>query len=372
MSGGGDSPDTAVLRLEFHRTCLELEVLSGDAVVAEALEFLGTHFAVRPRDGDEVAAEGAEPVALLRISLAGAPSDDAPPAPGPDAEEIYVRRSASDFFTVPARRERIDGLELVECTRTGTRMAFDRAAAVVRVEVAERGAMDLVELIRDLVLKAEENAGAAVLHATAAVRDGRAVLVAGSKGAGKSTVLLELVERFGYRIMSGDKAVAGVGETGLYVAGWPDYPHLGYGTIAKYPGLKEIAGIAADYRPAPEQAFSPLGKFAVDPVPFRRRFPSAPRGLRAPVAAIVYPSIGPGDATVLSPAGNDVPTVRAALESAFDGGDAFWHGFLEDRRADASATLERTLAALAEVPAFSLTGPGDLARDPLAERPAGS
>ncbi|HEX4788692.1 MAG TPA: hypothetical protein VH372_09545 [Actinospica sp.] len=368
MTGNCVLSDTALRGLEFHRTRLDLEVLSGDAVVAEALDFLGTHFAARRH----AAAEGAEPVALLRVSLAGQPSDDAPPAPGPAADEIYVRKSASDFFTVPARRERVDGLELVECTRTGTRMAFDRAAGMVRIQVTERGAMDLVELIRDLTLKAEENAGAAVLHATAAERDGRTVLVAGSKGAGKSTVLLELVEHFGYRIMSGDKAIASLDESGLYVTGWPDYPHLGYGTIAKYPGLREIAGIGADYVPAPEQAFSPLGKFAVAPEPFRRRFPGAPRGLRAPVAAIVYPSIGPGDETLLAPADNDVPTVRATLESAFDGRNAFWHRYLDDRRAAASAEVNRTLAALAEIPAFSLTGPGDLTVDPLAAPTGGA
>jgi hypothetical protein len=45
-------------------------------------------------------------------------------------------------------------------------------------------------------------------------------------------------------------------------------------------GLREIAGIGDDYVPAEGHAFSPVGKFAVDPLPFRERFPSAPVGVR--------------------------------------------------------------------------------------------
>lgn len=350
-----------LLRIGFHRTGLELAIESGAAVVAEALAFLETHFTAEPGRPD------ADEPTLARIVVTSARDQGgaAVPVPGASAEEIYVRKSASDFFTVPARRGLSGGVEILECSRTGTRMAFDRATGTVRVALGDGGAMDLVELIRDLVLKAEENAGAAVLHATAAVRDGQAVLVAGSKGAGKSTVLLELVEHFGYQIMSGDKTIAALADQGLYATGWPDYPHLGYGTIAKYPGLREIAGIGADYVPAPEQAFSPFGKFAVDPAGFRRRFPGAPRGLRAPIAAIVYPAIGPGDATVLAPAAHDTATVRATLESAFDGANAFWNHFLDDGRAEQGEAVDRVLAAIAGLPAFALTGPGDLTVDPL-------
>ncbi|MFE0461434.1 hypothetical protein ACFW1A_19515 [Kitasatospora sp. NPDC058965] len=342
---------TRRLTLAFQDTHLNLTVHQ-DCTVDDALEFLATHFTVTAghRDGA---------LALLRVlpELAG-------PAAG--AEELYVRKSASPFFTVPARRSTEHGRELLECTRTGTRFAFDPAAGEVRVAVGADGQLDLVELVRDLVLKAEENTGAAVLHATAAYRDGSVVLVTGAKGAGKSTVLLELVEKFGYQVMSGDKTLLRTGPQGLYATGWPDYPHLGYGTVAKYPGLREIAGLAADYRPRPDHAFSPLGKFAVDPVGFRQRFASAPPGVRAPVAAVVHPAIGPGERTVLAPAAPDAGELLANLESAFEGAHAHWHHFLPDRRAGHRAAVEAVIGELAKAPAFTLTGPGDLDRDPAA------
>jgi hypothetical protein len=352
-------PTATALRLDFHGSELDLEVEHG-ADTGAALEFLATHLTAQDAKADD---GDRKPVATLRIH-ASDPELLSPPA-GAAQEDIYVRKSASEFFTVPARRAAVDGREYLECTKTGSRFVFDRAARVVDVRLGGEGHMDLVELVRDLVLKHQENTGAAVLHATAAYRDGTAVLVTGAKGAGKSTVLLELVEHFGYQVLSGDKTVLHeLPDGSLVAAGWPDYPHLGYGTVAKHPGLKEIAGIGDDYTPAEGHAFSPVGKFAVDPVRFRERFPSAPVGVRVPVAAILHPAIGSGDRTVVEPLTSDkaahAEVLRANVESAFDGANADWHHYLDDGRAAHAERLGRIVAALAEAPAWNLTGPGDL------------
>lgn len=351
--------DTTALRLDFHGTHLDLEVAPG-ADIDDALAFVATHLIAEEAKPGE---SGREPVATLRVH-APDPERLAPPA-GTVPEDIYLRKSASEFFTVPARRAVVDGREFLECTKTGSRFVFDRAARTVDVTLGAGGHMDLVELVRDLVLKHQENTGAAVLHATAAYRDGEVVLVTGAKGAGKSTVLLELVEHFGYQVLSGDKTVLHELPDGSVVAaGWPDYPHLGYGTVAKYPGLKEIAGIGDDYVPAEGHAFSPVGKFAVDPLPFRDRFPSAPVGVRVPVAAILHPSIGPGEHTVVEPLTGSrqehAEVLRANVESAFDGANAGWHHYLDDNRAAHTAQLTRITDTLSQVPAWTLTGPGDL------------
>ncbi|MFJ3777150.1 hypothetical protein ACIPX0_36175 [Streptomyces sp. NPDC090075] len=353
-------PTAATLRLDFHGTALDLDVEDG-AGVEEALRFLATHLTAEeagPRDADRV------PVATLRIHAPDGAENLAPPADAAP-EDIYVRKSASPFFTVPARRATAGGREYLECTKTGSRFVFDRADRVIDVRLGPGGHMDLVELVRDLVLKHQENTGSVVLHATAAYKDGTAVLVTGAKGAGKSTVLLELVEHFGYQVLSGDKTVLHeLSDGSVVAAGWPDYPHLGYGTIAKYPGLREIAGIGEDYEPAEGHAFSPVGKFAVDPLPFRDRFPSAPVGVRVPVSAILHPAIGPGDHTVVARVAGE-PAEHAAdldanVESAFDGAHAGWHGFLDDGRAAHAERRARITAVLSGVPAWKLTGPGDL------------
>ncbi|MEU8779612.1 hypothetical protein [Streptomyces sp. NPDC048606] len=347
------------LHLDFHGTLLDLDVAPG-ADVASALAFLGTHLAALPARPDT---RLRSPLATLRIAAA---PDARHTPPGTAAwEDIHLRKSASEFFTVPARRTTLDDREYLECTKTGSRLTFDRTARTVDVALGRDGAMDLVELVRDLVLKDQENSGAAVLHATAAYRDGTAVLVTGAKGAGKSTLLLELVEHFGYRILSGDKTVLHERPDGsVLAAGWPDYPHLGYGTVAKYPGLKEIAGLSDDYEPRADHAFSPLGKFAVHPVRFRERFPSAPLGAHVPVTAILHPAIGPGEHTLVEPAADGTEAqeaqLRANLESAFDGAHACWHHYADDLRERTADRRDRITRALADVPAWTVTGPGDL------------
>lgn len=357
-------PPTALL-LEFHGTRLVLEVEHG-AGVDGALRFLGTHLAIEPLPA---AAEGARPP-LATLRIAARRTACPMPPPGTPWEDVYVRKSASEFFTIPARRARADGREYLECVKTGTRFVFDRSARTIDISLGSGGGMDFVELVRDLVLKDQENAGTVVLHAGAAYREGAAVLVVGAKGAGKSTVLLELVERFGYRILSGDKTLLHeLPDGSIRAVGWPDYPHLGYGTIVKYPGLKEIAGIEDGYRPAEGHAFSPVGKFAVDPFRFRDRFPGAPCGVRAAVSAILHPSIGPGDRTVLEAVADAAPARAAVLEanveSAFEGAGSGWHGYMDDLRSAQVERRARIIASLSGVPAWRLSGPGDLTAEHL-------
>jgi len=70
--------------------------------------------------------------------------------------------------------------------------------------------------------------GAWVVHAAAVAYREHAVAIAGAKGAGKSTTLLDLVDQPGYDYLSGDKLFLTVTGGRLYGTGWPDFPHLGW------------------------------------------------------------------------------------------------------------------------------------------------
>ncbi|MGW5875304.1 hypothetical protein ACWFMI_01960 [Nocardiopsis terrae] len=338
------------LRLTYLDTSVDVRFAPG-ADLDETLRFLGTHVTSGP-----VPPDGADPLATLHVSAGPART----PPPGTVWTEGFVRRSASDFFTVPTRLASAEGLEYAECHRSGTRFVFDAAERRIDVTVTPRTLLEPVELLRELFLKDQENRGAVVLHATSAHRGGTAVLVVGAKGSGKSTVLLELVEHHGHEVMSGDKTVVRRQPDGsLLVSGWPDYPHLGYGTIAKYPGLAEIAGVGAE----PEgHAFSPYGKYAVDPAAFRERFPCAAPDLCVPARAFLYPRIGPGP-TWLVPTAGDPEGLAANTESAFDG--PVWHTFVPDLRAGWADSRARILDELSGLPSLALTGEGDLAGLPL-------
>ena len=344
---------------EYFESVLSVEVDPG-VNLDESIDFLSRHF---------VCAPVATPVdGFVHLRLRPIESEDARFANLLGWQDMFVRESASDFFTIPARRLRVDGLELIECTKTSTRFVFDRVTSAVEVQLGSSGQRDFVELVRDLVLKDQENRGAVPLHATTAYRPGSCVVVAGSKGAGKSTILLELVENFGYQIVSGDRTLLRATSDGDFeIAGWPDYPHLGYATIAKYDGLRAIAGLSDAHVPASDYEFSPYNKYAVGLAGFRARFANAPQGLTCRPTLVIQPDIGPGEQTVLTPVADAldkrVADLEHNLESGFSGPHAGWQTFSENLTALHRETQQRLLRLLAGVPAFELSGPGDLTVD---------
>lgn len=52
--------------------------------------------------------------------------------------------------------------------------------------------------------------------------------------------------------------------------------------------------------------------------------------------------------------------LAANVESAFEGAHVGWRGFLDDRRDAAAPVRDRIVRSLAEVPAWTVTGPDDL------------
>lgn len=292
---------------------------------------------------------------------------------------MFLRRSAADLFTVRALHRTADGpsgpIGVLSCTASGAIIAFDAARARIDLVLGDRPGREAIELVRDAVHKHQENRGAAVLHATPVHTAHGAVLTAGAKGSGTSTVALERTDALGGRLLCGDKAVArlqgadhsadGGGEDResggpALCSGRPDHPHLGFATLVKYPELMEAAGLPPGHRSSPDHAFSPLGTYTVPPQEFRRRFPAPPVGTRAPVRAVVSPDIGPGARTELTPTDHTPDRVASFLESAFASPDAFRHRAVPDRTASTAENRGRVVQAIASVPAFTLTGPGAL------------
>ncbi|MFN8077546.1 MAG: hypothetical protein U0Q15_19275 [Kineosporiaceae bacterium] len=313
----------------------------------------------------------------MTVALSGALDDvHLPPAGALGPEDVHVRRSSSPFFTVAARRHTLacggGAVEYVHCLRSGVRVRIDARARRIDAHVTRSGALDVIEMLRDLSLKHHENLGAVPVHATSAVRDGRALLIAGAKGAGKTSLLLELVERQGWSILSGDRSLLLFdGDAAApRVAGWPDYPHLGEATVAAYRGLPAMAGLPESFTPSPARAFSPLEKVPLPPGPFRQRFPIAEPAARPPLVGVLYPRIGPGPTTFTEVSGRGAEATRrgllaSAVESGFEGPHAFWTHFLDDARGAQRARRRRVLDAAAQVPAWQVEGDCRLDGGPL-------
>ncbi len=105
----------------------------------------------------------------------------------------------------------------------------------------------LIELVRYYGLLVEQAKGTAIMHASAVMsRDGGDVIaIGGIKGAGKTTTMLDLVLSGDYLYFSGDKLLLDVVDGKVRARGWPDYPHVGLGTLRSHPALADRLGFSA-------------------------------------------------------------------------------------------------------------------------------
>nr|WP_145404299.1 hypothetical protein [Paenibacillus xylanexedens] len=320
-------------------------------------DFFGTHFVINREASDH---------ALARITVTNN-NDYFNDIDFSAGEEVYLRKSASDFFTIPAKRVSLGETVYFQCSKTNTYIAMNSTNGTIVIatpwENVEREELVLIELIRDLVLKNEENHGVVVLHATCSYHDGKANLIIGPKGAGKSTTLLELVSKLGHQFMSGDKTFLWVKEGQLYASGWPDYPHLGLGTLSKYPEFVGEFGLADEIDAAQETLWSTDHKRAIPPAVFKSMIPHVPAGFVAPVGAFIYPKLEPSERSVITQLDNHVSLMVPHIERMFGekGPAKRWNEFVKPGNLDEiDNMIEQCKTVAYELPAFEITGSGVL------------
>jgi hypothetical protein len=136
----------------------------------------------------------------------------------------------ADCFTRDGRFERHgvvqrgDGIRTIIDERARLFCQMDARCAKVAV-VAEsdhrHARATLMRIIRELATVRGHERGDLLLHAGGAVHDGRAVLFVGSKGAGKTSMLLNAVGRGEADFLSNDRVVLEVEESGTFATGQP-------------------------------------------------------------------------------------------------------------------------------------------------------
>ena len=315
------------------------------AVVERVCGFFATHATIGKDAG------GRAPFRVLEIGdWADLPQDWARAATDP----VVIRESSARDFNLSGLRGRVEERDVVVCAATGTAFGFAPGNATAQLYASDSSFIQLVELVRDLVIKNEEAAGRLLLHASAAAVDGSVVAAVGPKGAGKSTFLLDLVARHGFGYTSGDKLFLDVRDGVLTGQGWPDFPHLGIGTILGHPSL--AGALRADgYDVEPAQAHR---KLLLDPAVLESAF-----GLRyqpgpLPLSAVVLPHVGDAADGRLEPAGVErLGEILGQLEYSQDNAWMQWHSFAAS---PSRAALEPARAAIVEelgrVPLWSASG----------------
>lgn len=302
--------------MRFMHTVVNVAVRAADVfLIGPVLAFFGSHFEVH-RD------EAADAVATLRVRRYG--EFDRRAFAGADFAPVAMRKSSAASFNLHGLRAGCGGLEVVDCESTGTAFVFDAAVRTIDLYLSAGSEIQVVEFLRDLVIRHEERCGTLVLHAAAAVGGPAAVVLVGGKGAGKSTLLLDLLSRPGWRFLSGDKAFLTAVDGTVQVTGWPDYPHLGVGTLRGHPALvRALRALGHDIAGAADQK----------KVLFRPEVLRAALGFdfcrgTVPLGWVAFPAVREPGAAGTERVAPDPAAVLEGLEFSARNPLGGWHSFL--------------------------------------------
>jgi HprK-related kinase B len=121
------------------------------------------------------------------------------------------------------------GRRVIRKDRTGVVIAGRGALWTIRGDL-RRNFNQLVNLVCTVYGMSILDRGGAMIHASAAVLDGRAVAIAGQSGSGKSSVAVRLLER-GFDFLTNDRLIMVPQRGGLVGYGLPKLPRINPGTL---------------------------------------------------------------------------------------------------------------------------------------------
>lgn len=229
----------------------------------------------------------------FRIEVHGYdPDTDVPPQTW-QTEQSVIRRSSAAEFNFDAhivdqgnRRWYINRATLLDAPVDAV------ADNLFRVRLTAKSTIQIIDFVRDLVIRHQENRGTVVLHASGFRNDEKAVIVAGSKGAGKTTTLLSALRHSGWSYFTGDKVFCRQTGDGITVYPWRDYPYVGVGTIRADRRLEELVRQNVD--PLLDE-HPPTHKLLIDPDVFESWLGTEFSADPMPLSAILLPEVRPGE-----------------------------------------------------------------------------
>ncbi|MBC7303276.1 MAG: hypothetical protein H5T78_20300 [Nocardia sp.] len=182
-----------------------------------------------------------------------------------------------------------------------------------------------VRVLRQITMRAAEDAGARALHAGAVVVDGRAVLVGGRAGAGKTTMLLQLI-KLGAAPMASDRTMVTSENTHLHGTA---VPHAWRITPQ---GLESATELHQIWQCPQRGQRLADGKAELTPVEIADAY-DRPLHSASPVSALVLV-----DRTILAPAISHSAGLRPHLD--FGNDDPFAEDWLTQRRTATRTTAD--------------------------------
>jgi hypothetical protein len=276
-------------------------------------------------------------------------------------QHVPIRKSSAASFNLQGVGFEPDDDSLVvidDNTRTAYHITY--ASPTVVFYGSDKSRIHLFEFVRYVSLLIEESLGTMLLHATASIHEDACYLVLGNKGAGKTTAMLHLVLDHGHSYFSGDKVLVSQNAAGVLLRGWPDYPHIGLGTLGRFANFAGACGVALT---RPDGTARPSSdKALIDPFTFRRALPMTDRPSCHEAAALIFPRFSAGQTQVTAIAASDKnpDSLAAFVEHPHQFETVHWHRLFARTRRTSPADYGPLFKRLAQPPWLRVTGIGEI------------
>jgi hypothetical protein len=287
--------------------------------------------------------------------------------------QSVIRRSSAAEFTFDAHVVEADERRRYINRGTVVDVPFEVARDNgFRLRITEASTVQIIDFVRDLIIRHEEDLGTVDLHASG-IRDAdRAVAIAGSKGAGKTTTMLSALRDPAWRYFTGDKMFCTVEDGVVYVHPWRDYPYVGVGTIRAHADLTAFIRDTVD--PGLD-ARAPGEKILIDPDLFEGWLGTPFSAEPLPLAAIWLPEVRPGEPLTvrrISSAGERWAWLNKIVDRQADTTFFTWQTHLVPDYQRFFRSLAELQEPLAGVDLVRLRGELDIAPDALLPAAAGT
>ncbi|WP_328915055.1 MULTISPECIES: hypothetical protein [unclassified Streptomyces] len=284
-------------------------------------------------------------------------------------EQSEIRRSTAKEFTFDAHVVDRDGRRHYINRATYLDAPLDALTdPVFGLRITPDSTVQVLDFLRDLVIRHEESRGTVVLHASGVCDKDSAVAIAGPKGAGKTTTLLSALRDPGWRYFTGDKLFCERVDGEVLVHPWRDYPYVGVGTILADPRLTDLVRRSV----APDVERRPVGeKLLMDPDVFESwlgaEFSAEPKRL----AALLLPQVRPGEplrVRALTEDNERWAQLNKIIDRQADTTFFTWQSYLVPDYTSFYASLAQLRHDLADTPMVRLRGTLDIDVDAVLDR----
>lgn len=133
----------------------------------------------------------------------------------------------------------LDGARLIRKVRTGMVFYQGRERSVAIGPCLEHD-NQVINFINNQIMTWLQQRDWLICHAACVVKQGQAFAVAGFSGGGKSTLMLEMLEREAVKFLTNDRLFIKGSENGVEATGIPKLPRINPGTIVHNPRLKPM------------------------------------------------------------------------------------------------------------------------------------